>query len=317
MAESALACPRCHEALDVTQRMSLADASWCPSCGALVAPGATTCPKCGSSLAAPSAPRPRRDLDLPEIGATGELFGLADEDSERTGVMTRIESAIPAAGDSSSPAASRDRMPKTRSLLLAALLAVALVGGAALLITHPWDPSATQTRAKTPADTSLSGYPGEVKELSGQDVSREGQGDEDGDETPTPEEELASAHASLGELAARVDESEQALRDACEGGDASSAADELAAAQENAIAVSNLISEIELARDAGGEDAENLLTLGSWLRNRCDALTDAWELLAASSDPASDAASALAGAEASAEYGRLFDESYDAWDPSA
>lgn len=313
--ESALTCPRCHASLDVTQRMTpLAEASWCPSCGALVAPGETVCPKCGSALAAPSAPRARRNLDLPEIGGTGELFGEEPEDAEKTGVMTRIESAIPSADDESSPFASKDRMPKTRSLLLAALFAVALVGGAALLITHPWDPSASQTRAKTPADTSQSGFPGVVDKLTGQDASGD-EGGAEGEGELTPEEALASDYASLSELAGRVDESEQALRELCESGDASAAADGLAQAQENAIQVSNLISEIELLQ--GDEDADNLLTLGSWLRNRCDALSAAWEEAASTSDLAGSEGTILAGADTSAEYGHLFDESYDAWDPSA
>ena len=314
--ESALSCPRCHAALDVTQRMSLSDAVWCPSCGALVAPGSRTCPKCGASLASPSPSRARRDLDLPEIGATGELFGLGAEDSERTGVMTRIESAIPPADGASSPAAPEDRMPKTRSLLLAALLAVLVVGGAALLITHPWDPSATQTRATTPADTSLSGFPGEVKELTGQDSSQGGDA-QDGEGSATPEEELASAYATLGDLSGRVDESEQALRAACEDVSGADFAAGLEEAQAVSIEVSNLISQVELVSGADEGDVENLLTLGNWLRNRCDALTAAWELGSSASDASSEVSSMLSGVDTSAEYGRLFDQSYDGWDPAA
>ena len=308
--ETALSCPRCHAALDVTQRMSRVGASWCPVCGALVEQGATACPKCGSSLGGAPAARSRRKLDLPEIGGTGELGS-----AEATGVMTRIESAIPAADDASSPLASEDRMPRTRSLAFAALLAVLVVGGAALLITHPWDPSASQTRATTPADTSRSGYPGEIKELSGQDVSGGTAGGED-EPAASPEEELAAAHASLGELSERVDESERALRAACESLDASACAEGLEDAQSVSLDVSNLIADVELI-DGDETSVENVLTLGSWLRNRCDALTEAWELAASSTDLSADAERILDGADASADYGRLFSERYDEWAPAA
>ena len=118
--DGALSCPACRTALDVTQKISLGDATWCPSCGALVAPGAQTCPKCGSSLVPEDPVRPTRDLDLPEIGNTGMMDAL---DSGETGVMTRIESAIPPEGDESSRSALRDRIPRPRSFALAALLA--------------------------------------------------------------------------------------------------------------------------------------------------------------------------------------------------
>ena len=320
VADSALTCPRCHAALDVTQRMSLSDAKWCPSCGALVAPGETACPKCGSSLVPPEAPRARRNLDLPEIGETGELFGLGSDDSEKTGVMTRIESAIPSTEDSSAPDSLENRMPKTRSVLLAALLAVLVVGGAALLITHPWDPTATQTRATTPADTSKSGFPGEVKELSGQDSGKGGSDEQDDGEvqgTPTPEEELASAYDELATLSERVDESEQALREACDNPTSADFGAGLEGARATSIDVSNLISDIELVSGADEADVENLLTLGSWLRNRCDALVGAWETGSSSADPAAVVSEMLSGADASAEYGRLFEDSYEGWAPAA
>ena len=141
-------CPRCQAATEVTRRIDLGELAWCPSCGALVGPDAATCPKCGAVVREVPAPRPKRDLDLPEID-DGEEQGSA-----RTGVMTRIESAIPAADGQSSPVAARDRMPRPRAFAFAAAFAVAVVGGAALLITHPWDPSASVTRATEPADTT-------------------------------------------------------------------------------------------------------------------------------------------------------------------
>ena len=208
-------------------------------------------------------------------------------------------------------------MPKTRSLVVAALFAVFVVGGAALLITHPWDPSATQTRATTPADTSRSGYPGEVKELSGQDARKTEEAEDGGQQNVTEEDGLSRAYASLADYSDRVDENEQELRDACEDLSSADFSSGLKEAQAVSLDVSNLIARIELLTGVDEEDVENLLTLGNWLRNRCDALTEAWELGASSDDLEGNIDSILAGADESAEYGRHFDDNYEGWNPSA
>ncbi len=315
--DGSLTCPRCHETIDATQRISLSDAAWCPGCGALLPPGADVCPKCGSSVgpeepeAAPA--RPTRDLDLPDIGATGEL-GEA-EDAEETGVITRIESALPSVDDASSPVSRSDRMPRTRAFLLADLLAVLVVGGATVLITHPWDPSATRISATTPADTSMSGFPGFLETLVGQDGNRAG-------EAQTIEETLSDAHDSLGSLSSRVDESERLLRS--DGVLSSTSSEDRAAGLEAArgisIEVSNLISDIgELDDGSEGvsEAVDHLETLGNWLRNRCDALTEAWQISADSADPSADAEAITQAMSAGSAFQRLFSQNYDAWDPAA
>lgn len=298
-------------------RISLTDATWCPGCGALVAPGATTCPKCGSTIEPSRPKRATRDLDLPEIGADAAEEGAAG----RTGVMTRIESAIPPADDESGPTAARDRMPRARVFALAALLSVVVVGGATLLITHPWDPNATRTRASEPADTTLSGFPGVVETLSGQDAGDEagesGQGDDSSAQTPL--DALSSAHARLGELAEKVDASEQTLRDAATGAESVDAAEALSDARTTSIDVSNLIAQASTLSDDGGtyaDDLQNLMTLGSWLRNRCDALTTAWgeAVEAGGAEAASD--SVIDTLNSASDYKRLFEEHYDSWAPS-
>lgn len=312
--DGALTCPRCHRALDVTQRLSLRDATWCPGCGALVAPGVDVCPKCGSSVRSEpeAAPvRPTRDLDLPEIGNTGVMEPV-DEAGE-TGVITRIESAIPTADDASSPTSRVDRMPRTRAFALAALLAVVVVGGAALLITHPWDPSATRISATTPADTSMQGFPGFLESLTGQDGSGAQQDDD------VTAERLQSAWESLGELSSRVDESEAELRERGASGSADERSQGLSDAEDISLEVSNLITETSGIDDGSGPNAEevqNLVTLGSWLRNRCDALTSAWKLLADASDPEGVAGRAVSTMDGAADYERLFSQNYDAWRPT-
>ena len=307
--DGALVCPYCHNRIDVTRRISLSEASWCPECGALVAPGATTCPKCGAHVV-PSRPQRRtRKLNLPEIDVDEEGTG-------RTGVMTRIESAIPPADDETGRAAARDRIPRLRVFALAAFLAVVVVGGAALLITHPWNPTATLTRASEPADTTRSGFPGTVDALSGQDSS----GDDSSAQDMSALGQLRASYDELGSLAEKVDRSEDALRALVSGTVGTSVEAGLSSAQETSIEVSNLIATANTLSDGGGEyteDLEHLLTLGSWLRNRCDALTTAWGQAADADEPtaaADDVESTLAGAS---DYRSLFERNFDAWQPAA
>lgn len=315
--DGALSCPYCHAPLDVTQRLSLSEATWCPDCGALVAPGAKECPKCGRVLVE-EAPRRRvrTDMHLPDIGATGDLGDAGDRaGTGRTGVMTRIESAIPPADDQSSPSLLRDHMPRPRAFALAAVFALIVVGGAALLITHPWDPSASITRASEPADTSMSGFPGILESLSGQDSTREDAG---GDAAPDAFDSIKSSYDQLAVLEKQVGESEDALRNACSSGDGSGLEKGLADARSISIDVSNLISDAGQLSDEGGvyaEDLAHIQTLGNWLRNRCDALTGAWELARDASDPSAVADDVGSMLDSARDYRSLFDENYDSWAP--
>ena len=187
--DDALVCPGCHAPLDVTRKLSLSDARWCPACGALAAPGAEVCPKCGTPLAEEKGPeRRQRDIDLPEIGNTGMMDALGE-----TGVMAGVESAIPPEDGVELGGQRADRMPRQRSVLLAVLLAVLVVGGAALLITHPWNPEATRISATTPADTSMQGFPGFLDSLSGQDTSVGS-----GEKPLSAVDALAQCHDELG-----------------------------------------------------------------------------------------------------------------------
>ena len=310
--EGALTCPYCHASLDVTQRLSLSDATWCPDCGALLAPGTERCPKCGRPAEGGPRRRVRKDMNLPDIGSTG-VIGSSEELSG-TPAGPRIESAIPPADGESSPGSARDHLPRPRAFAFAALFAVLVVGGAALLITHPWDPTASITRASEPADTSMSGFPGLIESLTGQDKTSQG----DGATTADAFDAIDAAHAELGELEEAVGESESALRAACSGdGDADVEAG-LEEAHAVSLRVSNLISEVGLLDDsdeAYAEDLENLLTLGNWLRNRCDALTSAWELAADADDPVDVADSVASTLNGARDYDRLFAQNYGSWAP--
>lgn len=305
VSDDALVCPGCGASLDTTRKMSLSGAIWCPACGALAAPGATECPKCGTSLTAEKGDeRRKRDIELPEIGNTGMMDALGD-----AGALHGVESAIPPEDDAAELRV--DRLPRTRALVLAGLLAVVVVGGAALLITHPWDPSANRTATTTPADTSMQGFPGFIESLSGQDVAS-------GAGTSTSvADALEQAHDDLGAFSERVDQSEELLRSEGVSGDMSP--DELDAAVDAAQAVSldvsNAIADLSALDDGTYPDAlADLTTLGNWLRNRCDALSAAWERAASSDDPQSDADEILSGVNASRDYRRRFAQLYAQWE---
>lgn len=309
--DGALSCPYCHLELGLTQKISLSSATWCPVCGALVPEGELVCPKCHSALEAEPV-RVTRDIELPEIGDDEE-----EAESGETGVITRIESAIPTPGQGSSPGALRDRLPRVRAMMLAASFAVLVVGGSILLITHPWDPNATQTKATTPADTSMSGYPGSIDSLKGQD--KETSTGTEGQTGGAILSSLTDAYDQLGSLSGRVDESEESLRSVGVSGDAEARSKGSESAAALSIEVSNLISSIQKTSDGEGFYADaknNLLTLGNWLRNRCDALTESWELAADSDDPVADKDSILLPVDAAASFARLFEENYESWKPT-
>ena len=261
------------------------------------------------------APRKGRGIEVPSVDEPDD----GASDAARTGVMTRIESAIPPADDDASPAAARDRMPRPRVFAFAALLAVTVVGGAALLITHPWDPSASVTRASEPADTSMSGYPGAVESLSGQDRDDEATGE--GQVAPVdPLDVIAEAHEDLGGLEEQVDASEETLRSVVSGTADVDVEEALRDARSVSISVSNLIARVDQMSDGDGayaEDIENLRTLGNWLRNRCDAITASWELVEGSPTAADAAEQVLSSLGATSDYKRLFAEKYEAWSPGS
>ena len=89
--------------------------------------------------------------------------------------------------------------------------------------------------------------------------------------------------------------------------------------------MSNLISDISDIDSGAGtytETLDHLSSLGSWLRNRMDALTAGWDASVASSDPEADrskifsAVSANRDGSGQSSYKTLFDENYDAWKPA-
>lgn len=314
--DGALWCTHCHAELAMTQQLKLRDVSWCPVCGALVPAGADSCPKCGASLKGPDAVRRRtRKIDLPQIGNTGVMDAI-DATAGKTSVMTRIESAIPPASDEQSAEAVHDRIPHVRAFVFAAVLAVVVVGGTALAITHPWNPNASNISATTPADTHLEGFPGTVDALSGQDKRQTGaNSSQEGssDEQPT----LSDYYSQLKDLADKIDKNEETLLSDGLSKDADARSAGQSDLTQVSIEVSNLITKTDQLAADYGDAAKNLSTLGNWLRNRCDALARAWAISVASADPSKDESKIRSAADESDSYKALFDKNYQDWDPAA
>lgn len=307
--EGAFVCPRCRTEMGVTQRLtrlSSHGALWCPDCGALVPEGADACPKCGHSFAEPKDPRPVRDLPLPDFGNTGVMEPVEAPEEPR------IESAIPSV-DAPLTVNVHDKIPRPRVFVTALALAVCVVGGAALAITHPWDPNATRISATTPADLSQQGFPGTINTLTGQD-NRGGQSSD-----ADPYEDLHAAWQNLRNLSARIDSCEDDLRSVGLSGTLQERTDAQQTELQAALDTSNAITELEKLADSSSpyySQLKNLKTLGSWLRNRCDALSEAWELSVGASDPSSQEEKVLSLVSESEGYAQLFEQSYAGWEPT-
>ena len=306
-------CPACHAELGTTRVLPKLKGTWCPSCGALVPEGATACPKCGMPVAAePERPAPR----------------MSDErllEREQTTTLPRIESAIPSEPDPAVEGAyGREQLPHSKVFLVAALASVLVVGGTVLAITHPWDPSLSDTRATTPADTSQAGFPGTVSRLQEQDSSTEAATTvQSADEVTF--QALQDSYAKLAELSARADQSEQLFDRVATSGSLDEREAGSSDAQQLAVEVSNLTATVQnidtVTTGTYTDQKDHVATLASWLRNRMDALSKAWRLSAASEDPEADATEILKpmrgqrASESDQSYAALFQKNYEAWAP--
>lgn len=315
----ATVCPACHADLSVTRVMPRLQGSFCASCGALVPEGADACPKCGApfvrvSSASKVASRVP-SVDGPEV---------QEESPGQTNVMPRIESALPAEPDPEAEALyGREHLPRTKTLLVAAVASLIVVGGGILLITHPWNPNQWDTRATTAADVSHAGYPGEVERLSGQDKTTGAQSVLSADEQTYSD--LIAAYTELGELSASADELESELDELGCSGTQTERSQAASDAEQLSLDISNLattISGIETSTTGMyTTERENLVTLASWLRNRIEALESSWQISAASENPAQDSESILApmegnrASDGSEAYVNLFSAHYEEWMP--
>lgn len=324
-------CPACRATLVKTEAGARAESTFCRRCGALVPAHERYCPSCGMpttpegtkpascGIPEPKASSSRLDSLLADPAQTGKTRPIDDPD--QTHSIPRVESAVPGEPEAGA-AGQHDHMPRTRAILLAAVAAVVVVGGLALAIVHPWDPDAYSTRAKTAADTSKAGYPGAITSLAGQDSEAATTQTLSGDDATYLQ--LKDDYDTLGDIASSLDESESLFTKIATSGSAEERQEASDDASALSIRLSNVIDDIGSADVSSGtyaDERDDLLTLGNWLRNRADALTEAWSRSAESADPAADASYITSPVEKQQNddgkdtYASLFDENYKNFEP--
>ena len=166
-------------------------------------------------------------------------------------------------------------------------------------------------------DTSEAGNPDEVSSLDAQDKDERAAQTDAAAEDPIFDS-LSSDYQKLVEDEKKVTASEGDLKSKGVSGTAEERSACLLAIKDVSLDVSNTISSISSTSDGAGvyaDDKTNLTSLGNWLRNRCDALSAAWELSASSADPASAQDQILAKISGNGYYKTLFDQNVDAWKP--
>lgn len=318
--DGSVRCPACRVDLSLVQTDFEITGTYCSSCGSLIPPGEHQCPSCNMPVRAAHKAGPRRsNIDPPELDDIDEPEDVSGA-SERTHSMARIKSAIPEEGESKTRRA--ERMPAARTSLVAALAALALVGGLAYLLTHPIGGNGDSVQLPW-VDMSQVGSPGQIESLAGQDYDPNAQTEIISGDDATYQD-LLEAYDELSAFAKGLDESEEAFLESMTG----MSADERASAREEAMQlgldISNLILELDKVDVTSGtyaSDLENVKTLASWLRNRSDALTEGWTLAADSQDPAADEAFIVAPVKGSQNgsgvdaYKALFDKNYEDWRP--
>lgn len=319
--DNSVVCPACHAELDQARAHTLPQPTYCKSCGALIPAGATRCPACGM-------PSEVQTTLTSDTDASSDAF-LANKsyptdndilDPESTNSIPRIESAIPS---ESTSGYARERMPHTKAVVMTALAALAIVGGAALIIAHPWDPNAFVTHNTNPRDTSKAGFPGTVDKLKGQDASTE-----DATTTLSADEanykDLSSDYEQLVDMYKELAAADDSLETLAAGSDAKKLSSTSESVKQLTYSISNLISDVQGVDVSSGtysDTKEHLLTLGNWLRNWCDSLHDAYSKLSEASNPADVQDEVLTSfkqsdnASGTNTYRALFEANYQAWKP--
>lgn len=305
--DDATVCPACHARLQARREPAQREGVFCKNCGALVPPGRITCPSCGFPL----------DDELVESVIEHEAGEAKPKPAAKRAKVAQPESVIPARPkDGYRSASPKEHMPHYRVVLTAALCALVAVGGTVLAITQPWNPNANVRHATTDADTSMAGYPGEVTYLSGQDKTAT---QEETTGTDPYFEEVSSFYDTLGTISSKADDNETLLRDivAGKGGDVTQGSE---AAKQLSLDLSNAMSDFsqkDMSSSPYEDECQTLNTLASYLRNRLDAMTSAWDSVKSASDVTSAASKvdALLGDDSSGSsagtWKGLFSQGYD------
>ncbi len=278
---------------------------YCSSCGSLVPPGQENCPVCGMRVKSKKVAGKRR-IDPPKVDPS---------DPEKTGKFAKLESIIPAEQDIRDPY-RRENPIRLRNIFVASTAAILIVGTFLLLLIHPWDPNAFASKAQAPYDTSNEANPGKRDSLKGQDGSDEGTGDvESGDEATY--KKLLAAYEDFRKQADALDANVDDLETYGFNGDSKAVDAGKETASQIAIAISNDISEVSSTDTTSGkyyQQQQDLITMGNYLRNRADIVSEAWQKVARSSSPARDKASILQPVKGeAANYANLFNQAYGAF----
>ncbi|MFC2764876.1 MAG: hypothetical protein ACFN3D_01055 [Lancefieldella parvula] len=191
---------------------------------------------------------------------------------------------------------------------------------AIFILTHPWDPQATDNRAKVEAPVSSTPTTTPVAHLTGQDTS----GTQQNTSSDAVFDALNSDYQKLGDLSKRLDDNEKTFDQVAITGSDQERSDGQQEAEQISLDISNVISDLSSLDDSNGnyrQSIENLSKLGNWLRNRSDALSEGWKRSVSSSNPSQDKEKILAPVDnirdssGSSSYQKLFDENYVNWKP--
>ena len=327
VAAAAESCPKCGlplpqavpaarpaRAIRPTRNISLPEIDSAPAPGEKHDPLADADPHAASSAAAAD---PTVLQQMPADNADPDATSAFASVSRRP--APRFESAIPSE-PSKENLPEAEGIPRTRVILLSALLVTTLVVAAIFVITHPWDPQATDNRAKVEAPVSSTPTTTPVTHLTGQDTSATQQNTS----SDAVFDALNSDYQKLGDLSKRLDDNEKTFDQLAITGSDQERADAQQEAEQISLDISNVISDLSSLDDSNGnyrQTIENLTKLGNWLRNRSDALSEGWKRSVASSNPSQDKEHILAPVDnirdsnGSSSYQKLFDENYVNWKP--
>ncbi len=305
--------------------------TYCPSCGTLVPEGVENCPVCGMRVRTKAAKQLKPEkieagggiedaTDKTEAGSSSKKGAAAKKGTAaKKGVAAKLESAIPAENEIKDPYHHENPM-HLKSVLVASFAALLVLGSAILLITHPWDPHAFDTRATTPADLSQEYVPDQVDALKGQDSGNADSGEiESGDEAMY--KKFNETYKKFGEYSKSLESSTSDLEKFGFTGDAKAVTEGKNSANQLDIDIPNLISEIQSTDVSSGKyysQQQDLIKMGNYLRNEADILLTAWKKAEQSTNPATEKSSILQPVKTSgANYANLFSEAYAAFSISA
>lgn len=286
--------------------------TYCPSCATLVPEGVANCPACGMRVRTKAA-KPEKRVKPVDVGTEER------EDDRKTAESPKLESAVPAENEIRDPYHHENPM-RLRHVLVASFAALLVVGSGILIITHPWDPHAFDTKATTPADTSQEGFPGQVDALKGQDSNSGDTGEvESGDQATY--KKFNTTYQKFSEFSKSLEGSTSDLEKFGFTGDAKAVNDGKSNASQIDIDISNAISEIQSTDVSSGKyysQQQDLIKMGNYLRNEADILLNAWKKASQSKNPAADKTSILQPVKTNgANYASLFSKAYAAFSMSA